>query len=394
MEALVKEIHTKSFSWRKWIARLYVAIGTAVVMSAWMMNALGSPQIGWDFPVFYIAAHVPVQSLYDPNVFSQFWQDYLKPIGVPHWAPYVRPPIFSLPLHVLLNLPYYEALTFWVVGGIVMFLTSVLLLLHKFKLPAFLAAACVAYFPGAAGILSGADVSIYLLMLVVALLFLERGWDRSAGAALAICLCKFNLVLLIPLMLVSKKRYQALAVFLFGAVLVVLGSLGVSDWHAYLNAVADAPRIAGGFFPVGLRGFSNAVGLPWIYAPLAISALIICCWLCYSLPLRESLSAALVGALLISPYVTWYDSTLLILPLLLVYSRSTTSTMRVACLSVILAVPLWEHGGGNNGPIGFMHVGVEFSLLVYFVRIALRPRYCEAKRNPLERSAFRNSQDT
>jgi hypothetical protein len=89
--------------------------------------------------------------------------------------------------------------------------------------------------------------------------------------------------------------------------------------------------------------------------------------------MTEAFCIAITGTLLVSPYVTWYDSTLLALPLAVVFARSAMA-MRVACVAVLVAVPLWRHGGGNNGPIGFMHVGVELLILAYFVHAALGSR--------------------
>jgi hypothetical protein len=72
----------------------------------------------------------------------------------------------------------------------------------------------------------------------------------------------------------------------------------------------------------------------------------------------ESICIAITGALLVTPYVAWYDSTLLVFPLAILFARGNPA-VRWAALAVIVAIPLWEVGGGNNGPIGFMHVAVE-----------------------------------
>ena len=85
--------------------------------------------------------------------------------------------------------------------------------------------------------------------------------------------------------------------------------------------------------------------------------------------LHRGLLVAITGSLLIVPYVTWYDSTLLALPIAVIYARGRT-TIRIICASVVTAIPLWVHGGGNNGPIGFTHVGVELFIIGYFAHLA------------------------
>jgi hypothetical protein len=41
---------------------LCLLAGMAVVLYCWTMLEIHSHQLGWDFPVFYIAAHLPLRS--------------------------------------------------------------------------------------------------------------------------------------------------------------------------------------------------------------------------------------------------------------------------------------------------------------------------------------------
>jgi hypothetical protein len=356
---------------RKVLAGVFVAIGTALVMWVWIIAALKSPQTGWDFPVFYIPAHLPVHLLYSRDAFAGFWRDHLVPLGVPHWAPYVRPSVFSLLLRPLSVIPYREAMWFWLAGGVSAYFAAVAVLIRRFRLPGFLFTAYAAFFPALVGVMSGADATVYLLALTLAMVLLERGRDGLAACALIVCLCKFNLVLLVPVMLLLHRRFRAFSLFTIGALLVAGSSIALTPVRDYVAAVVDAPRKTPGFFPVGLRGFSAAIGQPWCYPVLAVIVLLVCCWLMRHLPLTEAFCVAITGSLLIVPYVTWYDSTLLALPIAVIYARSGTA-IRAICMAVLAAIPLWEHGGGNNGPIGFMHVGVELCILAYFAKATIR----------------------
>jgi hypothetical protein len=264
-------------------------------------------------------------------------------------------------------MPYFHAMWLWLTAGLATYLVSVGLIIRRFRLPGFVLPACAAFFPALAGIISGADASFLLLAVVLALFLLEREHDSLAALALSACLCKFNLVVLVPILLLVHRRYRVFVYFAIGGALVAISSIALTPFREYVMAVDDAQKKTAGFYPVGLRGFGVAIGQPWCYPILAAGVLILCCWLMKRLSLTDGFCVAITGALLISPYVCWYDTTVLVLPIAVVFARSG-SAIRVACLAVLVAVPLWEHGGGNNGPIGFMHVGVEALLLAYFVK--------------------------
>lgn len=349
---------------RQIAAGLLIAAGTAIILALWLASVLHSPRIGWDFPVFYIAAKIPVNQLYDRAAFEAVWKRDLVPLGVPHWAAYVRPAAFAVLLKPLAFIPYSQALWLWMGVAVTAYFAAVALLVHHFRLPVFLFPASAAFFPAIGGILSGQDAAIYLLALVIAVQLLQRRLDVAAGLVLLVCLCKFNLIMLVPVALLAHRRFRALLTFAAGAFCTAAFSLFLAPLSAYTDAIKQTQLLTPGFYPVGLRGFSNAIGHPSIYPFLAACAGGICCWLMTRLTLTESLCVAIVGALLLSPYITWYDSTLLVLPLAAVFGRGFAA-MNWLPLAILAAAPVWEHGGGNNGPKGYMHVGVEAFLLCF-----------------------------
>lgn len=337
---------------------------SCTLLCCWTAIAVYSPQTGWDFPVFYIAAHLPLNSLYDATAFASYWRTHLKVQGVVHWAPFVRLPLFAIPLHYVLGISYYPALLGWTALGAASYLSASGLLIRRLGLPVALIPACLAYFPALYGILSGADIGFYCLVLVLAVLFLESDRQWEAAIALTLCLSKYHLIALVPLMLVIQKRYRALAGLLLGALLVALSTLCLTSVKTYISALGAAPALAGHFIPVGLRGFTDAIGLPFLFPLLAALVGLTCCWLFYRLDLRDSVAVAVTGTLMISPYVTWYDSALLMIPILTVFSHAGR-VIRCLCVFVLIAVPLWIRGGGY-GPVGFMHISVEVLLMLWF----------------------------
>jgi alpha-1,2-mannosyltransferase len=373
---------SSNFLSRKLLGGLIVAAATVMVLAIWVIKAVSSPQTGWDFPVFYIAARLPAGMLYDRVAFAAVWKRDLAPLGVPHWAAYIRPPAFALLLHPLGSVPYAHALWSWMFAGVCAYLASVGLLIRKLHLHAFFYPLCVAFFPAMAGIMSGQDNAIYLLAFVAALILFDRGLDVLAGAVLVICLCKFHLVVFIPVLLVAQKRYMAMLSFTLGAICTGAVSFALTPFGDYVSAIENAQSYTAGFYPVGLRGFSMAIGQPWSYGVLAVVVGALCCWLIFVLPLLDSMCVAITGALLLSPYIAWYDSTLLIIPLAVLAARGRPA-VKWTSIALLTAIPAWEHGGGNNGPLGFMHVAVEGFVISCSVLKAIGPLVPPSRRSRL-----------
>lgn len=357
--------HTLNGTRDRLLAGVMVAIGTLLLLCFWFFFAQQCRQTGWDFPVFYIAGSLPTGEIYSRVAFETYWQQYLAPLGVIHWARFVRLPLFAILLRPVAAIPYMHALQIWMAAGLTAYFAAISVLMRRLQLPALLLPAFAGFFPAMVGLISGQDNCLLLLGVTAAWLLFETNRDILAGIALTLCLYKFNLVLLVPLLLLVKRRYRGMAAFAAGAATVAAASFAISPIRTYLRTLDDVPKQTPGFHPVGLRGFSLAIGQPWCYPALAAIVFLLCCWLMWRLPFREGFGVAITGSLMIVPYVCWYDSTLLVIPLSIIYARSTLA-VRVACVATLAAVPAWMHGGGSNGPIGFTHVIVEALILGYF----------------------------
>ena len=356
--------------WRKVALVALVVTGTAIILGAWLNSALQSRFLAWDFTGFYIAARVPMHLLYSPKAFAAFWHSDLARLGARHWSPYVRPSIFAVLSRPLGTLPYWRAFLVWGVAGFCSYAACVAILVRRFRLPAYIVPAYASFFPAIVGLTSGQDACIFLLLVIIGWLLLERRQDWLAGLIFALCLYKYNLILLIPVLLVMKRRFRALASFATGGALLAATSVALASPREYLDVLINIRRILPDAFPVGLRGFAEAIGLPWSYPVLAVIVLAMCCWLMKRLPLTEAFCTAIVGMLLIAPSIAWYDSTLLVLPIAVVFGRSGTA-VRVVCLLILVMQWLWVNAGG---PIAVTHAAVELFILGYFTLYALQLR--------------------
>lgn len=358
---------------RKIALAVIIASGTAIVVAAFFLASIRSPQLGWDFPQFYTAANLPIHAIYDPATFRAFGRESLAPLGVVYYPLYIRPAAFALVFRPLALLNYWAAFWMWAAFCLVAYLTSIILLLRSLRLPAYLVPAYAGFFPAIVGLIGGQDACVVLLAVVGAWLLLEQGLDWFAGAMIALCLYKYNLILMLPLLLIAKGRFRAFASFGIGAIILTAISAALASPRAYVNLLIESPKLTPGLWSVGLVGFSQAIGQRWCYPLLAVIAFAVCCWLMNRLPMTEAFCVAIVAMLLISPHIAWYDSALLALPIAVIFARSAIA-IRIACLAVLVAYPLWRYGGGNNGPIGFTHVSVEVLIVAYFAAYALRTR--------------------
>jgi hypothetical protein len=156
------------------------AFWTGVVLVPWILYAIKNNATGWDFPVFYIAGKVPLACLYQRETFEQYWRLHLQPLGSLHWAPYVRPAVFALPLRLFSAIPYVPALWIWIGCGLAAYLAAVVLLLKRFHAPLLLLPAFATFFPAILGLAGGNDTPIYLMPITHALLFLDNGRETLA----------------------------------------------------------------------------------------------------------------------------------------------------------------------------------------------------------------------
>ena len=346
-----------------------IAAGSLLMAGAWINSAVRSIFLAWDFPVFYIAARMPLAHLYDPAAFSAFWQQQLKPLGVVNWSPYNRPAVFALLTRPLGLLPYRSAFILWAIAGACAYAASLAILIRRFHLPSWVVPAYVGFFPVAVGIVSGQDNCLFLLVVIAGWLLLETKHEALAGVVFGCCLYKYNLILLIPVLLLLQGQFRALISFAVSGGVLAGASAALASPRQYFELLMHVREISP-FTPAGLRGAAMVLGVPWSYPLLALGVFVLSAWLMRHLPLTQAFCIAIVGTLLISPYVTWYDSTLLCLPIAFVIASAST-TVSVMGIGLLVLQQLWE---SDHGPLYITPAIVELLLLGYFIVFALRHR--------------------
>ncbi|HEY7616503.1 MAG TPA: glycosyltransferase family 87 protein [Terriglobales bacterium] len=314
-----------------------------ICCAAWAWFATIFPETGWDFTEFYLAGRVPPGSLYDQQVFRDYGERLLRAQGTDYYPPYVRPAIFALLLRPLMQLPYWPA--YWIFAGLQLAacLAAFYLLHSRFAVPVELLPGLGLFYPAMMGIVTGQDSNSVALLLTASLILLLDGNDRAGGVVLALCLYKFNLALLIPVLLLIKRRFVAFQWFCGAGVVLAAGSALVAPPNQYLALLQNISSYTIGFSPdkmIGVRALAYGLGQPWLFYPFAALVAGASIWAMRRLSLRDSFGVAILGALLCSYHVNWYDGAVLVVPLMAAFGSRVTLP-KLAAAPLLFAFPVW-----------------------------------------------------
>ncbi len=296
-----------------------------------------------DFVAFYGVGQLlnehPPDRLYDFQVQSDIYRQ-LRPGATHLELPYVHAPFEALLFKPLGALPYDLAYVVWLCVGMLAFLAGVLLLMRRFGPHdgpdrTVVLSLAVAYSPYMMEAWLGGNVTVLPFLAIAAAIALEdAGRPVLGGCALAIAANKPSFLVLILPMLVVSRRLHLLAGFLIGALaLVVLSSmvLGLQTWQDFASTLVRWAQMTGsqpGLFRdwkyVDVNAFTRVLpgGRTWFGLALTTA---LSTWVLLDLlrmwraapaggrPARSlAWAATITWTLVLSPYVPIYDCTLLV----------------------------------------------------------------------------------
>jgi hypothetical protein len=308
-------------AWTPSRARLWLL---ACAACAWL-PALFMPLRQWlDYAAFHAAgalAFTPDVSRLAPII---AWQDGM---GIPI-TPFVYPPGVALAYVPFALLPYQVAGALHLALMLGLLVAAALLGARLLGLPwRWALLGTLAWAPAAAGVISGQNTALALLLTVVGATALARGGDRLAGVAVGLLCYKPQLGAPLVGLLVLRGRWTAV---LFAGVMVGVQYLaGVvatggnlawpRDWLATVQAYTTADFHANGWQAISLpalgRHLELATGIPGLaIAGFVIAGAIVlgCIPAMRRLPPVESVALACACGLLVSPHAWVYDATLLL----------------------------------------------------------------------------------
>jgi hypothetical protein len=351
-------------------------LGLAVVSVALALDILRRRErTGIDFHTYYAAATVGLQQGWS-RIYDQALVDIVqKQLAPSEWSqPFLSPPTVAWLVAPLTLLPYWVALWVWVVLTFGTFAAALgwsgtsTGIMRWVAVVAALAPWWVVH-----AVNFGQVVPLVAAGVVVGWRLMRDDRDIAAGIALSVIFLKPNTAVLAPLALLVAGRYRAVASWLAvgGALtLIAVLLLGVQGMFAYVNELrAPLPTGADALTLHGAWGLTGAVAL-------AVRILIVGAVLGIALRLRGSpalvIPVAVVGSLLISPYLHASDLCLLAAAAWIVWEERPALTWRaVLAVGWFLSSPyLWFT---MHSPALDRWPWFELALLVALGLLAWRP---------------------
>lgn len=325
---------------------LYPAIG-AGLLAVWIVMLFLKPAaLAWDFTLFYAAGKIEGPRLYNlqtqQDTQRRLWEAELSGHQEFHFSPFLRPAFYRVILTPLSHLPYWTVFAVWLTIQAAALVLALARLARRYGFDPtwYLLLPLCPYVTTT--INWGQDTALVLLAVVLGFELLVDGKHACGGALLALALVKWNLFAILPLFLLARGLYSALAGFTLVAALeaaISIGMIGTSGFRDYLSLLNSdyADYLAPGM--PSLRGLLLLLHTPQpaVLAMLA-AALIGMVWIIRRLPLPAALSLAVSACVFLAYHTMIYDLLFLLLPILVL--RQNLETGWRAAVTVFLLSPV------------------------------------------------------
>ena len=248
----------------------------------------------------------------------------------------VRLPFYYALLSPLARLPYKLALSLWTGSNILAIVFFVLLSPGEDRVR--LAIACCWSLPLVFSLAMGQDLGFLLLLLVASLRALRAQKSWVAGLILSLCLIKFHLFLLLPLLFLGRRQWRLAAGFGSGTVfLLIVSFAALRDWpRSYFALIMDPAVSPGlGLMP-NLHGLATYLpGQEFMEILLSLTVMALVWGVVRGANFELAWAATLLGSLLLTRHVYLQDCAILVGPLVTIF-RSTTNLLARNCAFVLL----------------------------------------------------------
>jgi len=301
---------------------------------------------GTDFNQFYAASELAGSGhMYDWDRIQE-----LELRNGAHAIPFGRLPVYGVLLKPATVLTYNYARVAWLLVNLAAMIGFAMLWPVRRRQDAImmLCWSC----PAAILLSTGQDTGLFLFFVTVGLRLLLSKRDFAAGLVLSLCAAKFHLALGIPVLLLARRRWGALA----GGVAGGLAQLAISfaaegrEWPArlwQLSSISDfGPSPAKMPNLLGLtHGLPYGGGIEAVLALLTLAAV----WIVSrrSAP-TVGATAAVIGGLLVSHHSYVYDGVLLLPACALALRLPAPKALRYGALLMCVPIPylllMKEHG--------------------------------------------------
>lgn len=327
-----------------------------------------------DFRTLYASAYMTRKhhgnEIYDTAKLLQF-KEQLAPLGKPFPQPMDHPAYENIVFLPLSYLRYRTAFLVFAFINICMVAICLWLLQPVFmrlsrRWKFFPLLLFLAFFPVTRAITQGQDSVLLLALLAGAFVCFENGAEIEAGLLTGAGLFKFQIVLPIALLFLLWKRWRFATGFALSSFLAVLISwwlVGTQGTLQYVSILAqlstklrtDADVVHSSASPLAmldLRGLISAIlqgrlSHWWIQSLIVVSSFLV---LILAARLKASLEVGIVVAALVSYHLYVQDASILMIPIGCCLSSNSRRAALTAVASLILpitsVVPLYGFWGG------------------------------------------------
>ncbi len=269
-----------------------------------------------DFLAFYVggllARQGHHQDLYDTGLQMSVQRTVAPELEV--LVPYIRPPVFAFVFAPLTLLSLRAAFGVWVAIQILALVAAGWWVARRFGSDGLV---YLAFFqPAVIAVFNGQDSAILLLIVILAYVLLERGKPFAAGAVLGIFLIKFHLLLLLPLALVTARRFRMLGGFASSGAAYALSwvaLVGVAGIHGYASILTrkDLANLEPErFWMPNLRGIATDLNVSYPLVTLLLGAVMVyAVWVVRKAPPWQWLGVSLIASMVVAPHAYPYDVT-------------------------------------------------------------------------------------
>ena len=319
------------------LAATVCVLGALIILGSTLWVGRENVRTGRDdFLSFYAGARLTGSArMYDPDAIARLQIQVAGAAG-PRLM-YIRPPCFALFLWPLAQLPYGLAHGVWLALRLAAAIAFVFLWPYSNRTTA--AMVCCWSVPLAAGLANAQDAPFLLLWLALAERLQQSGKPIHAGAVLCLCLAKFHLFLLLPLLFVMHRRWRVVSGFVAGCGLLgVLSFLAAGwDWPARYRQVLSLTQIVPlPWMMPNIHGLLPAGPIEWCATLAVVLATV---FVVSRFGYRMGLAAALTGSLLVSYHAYVQDAVILIPAILIVLEDARGLAVRYTALALATPIP-------------------------------------------------------